>query len=115
MENQNLKARLFDLLDEKSKLNCEIERVKGVAEHIAMELDEVRGELNNARSVAEKRADMVRDLVRENRELKKQLLTPVKPELTDEVIHEVTRILKKHIEPCNTACGEPAPEPDWRF
>jgi chromosome segregation ATPase len=69
------------------------------------ELEKVREDLRIALNVAERRADMIRDLVRENRTIRKQLQEP-KPEITEDVIAEVTRVLKKHIEPVQVATAE---------
>jgi predicted RNase H-like nuclease (RuvC/YqgF family) len=102
---RTLEAKVQDAEEER------VEAEKRVDEHIE-ELEKVREDLRIALNVAERRADMIRDLVRENRELKR--LQVQKPEITEEVIEEVTRVLKRHIEPVTVAPAN-ANKFEWGF
>lgn len=91
MEYTHLKAKLYELLDEKSKLQEENRQLKCQKAEVVKQLDEVRGELKTAINIAGERATMVRMLSQENRAIR------TGTELTEEMIEKVADILKGSI------------------
>ena len=73
----NLKARLFDAMDHNQHLKKRVTMLQKEIEERDEAIEEIRGDIHKLTVVAERRGDMVRELVAENRKLKQQLQTPV--------------------------------------
>lgn len=97
MENNHaqLKARLFDLMDEKEKYLRENCSLREEIFSLQREKDEIRGELNSALNVAKRRAEMIRDISKENRTLRNMKIQE-STKITPEIIDEVSRALRRY-------------------
>ena len=71
----NLKATLFDLLEEKKASDTRIAELEAEVKEKDETIDILAGKLSTATNIADNRAERLRDVLKENRELKRETST----------------------------------------
>ena len=111
MEHTQLKAQLFDLMNERQEMEERTAKAEREAKEYLLQIDDLRGELKTAVNIAERRSEMIRESVRENRKMRSKMAEMVVENrelrhkleetaggLTEEIIETVTQTLKRSIE-----------------
>jgi hypothetical protein len=112
MFETNLKAKLYDLQEQ-------MDRERTINKDLHGRIEELEDEVNKISTIAERRSAMVRDFVKENRELKNQLhqqkvyfhvdarvqmREQMREQIREEVKKEMLDAFERAITPTETRC-----------